>query len=285
MLKTNFLLLSLFGAIPALAQLNQPTEYLGSASNPASLMTALPRNVVLPGTSVATDGWNDLSSFKIPGGGGFPGNTMWGPVASQYDSGMGGDTELRKIENGTGGGPFPSTVSLYFGGFDEAANVYGGALGVKDNSPVNDLASVVFQLQIGEAFGYDFWDESGDNLADFPQLFLNGSETALNASFAHLVVQAFIAEVDMPPGSGELQPLYVNLWAFQWDLRGVTEPITSFDIRFTGVQHATVYGLRVDQSDVFTPVVAPEPSTLLLLGLALGGVAFWMRKKKKAEIL
>lgn len=164
---------------------------------------------------------------------------------------------------------------MYFGGFGGTPNTYGGTLAIADSTPVSGLESIVLQLQFGEASTYDFFDAgtAGYDLNDFPLLYINGSDIAIQAGYVNKVIQVFTGTVEMPTGT---EPLYINLWAFQWDLSGITEPITSFEIQFNGVEHAQLYGARVDQSDTFVQAVTavPEPSTWMLIGLGLAVVAY-----------
>jgi len=267
---------------PAMAQLLGPTETIGSAETPATPSAAAPKSITLAGNS-AYDAWGSLNLNTIPGSGSFPGMTMWNPVNSLTHSGVDGFAQLKKIANGAGGGPYGASGSIYFGGFGGTPNTNGGTLAVADATPVSGLESIVLQLQFGEASGYDFFDAgtAGYDLSDFPLLYINGSEVAIQAGYVNKVVQAFTGTVEMPSG---IEPVYVNLWAFQWDLSGVTDPITSFEIQFKGVEHSQLYGIRLDQSDTFTQVVpeaVPEPSTWLLLGLGLTAlVVFRVRSRR-----
>ncbi len=84
----------------------------------------------------------DLGSES--GYGTFPGSGNW-PAPIQ--SNVGGDATLNKTANGAGGGPYPASGSIYFGGFSGDQNVNGGTLAVTDNSPVANLQTVVFQAR------------------------------------------------------------------------------------------------------------------------------------------
>jgi len=257
---------------PAMAQLLGPTETIGSAGNEATSSAAAPKSITLAGNS-AYDAWGSLNSTTIPQSGSFPGFTMWDPVNSQTHSDADGFAQLKKIANGVGGGAFASSTSLYFGGTN-GGNTYDGTLAVADATPVSGLESIVLQLQFGAASGYDFYDAgtAGYDLSDFPLLYINGSSVAIQAGYVNKVIQAYTGTSGM---SGTPEPVYVNLWAFQWDLSGVTEPIESFEIQFTGVEHAQLYGIRLDQSDTFNqmvPAAVPEPSTWILLGLGLAAL-------------
>jgi len=176
----------------------------------------------------------------------------------------GHDAGLVKLTNGSGGGAFPSSSSLYFGGMSDARNNYNGTLAVIDTTPVSGLANVVFQIQIGEIWGYDFWDGDGDGASDLPLLSYNGGAQNLPATYAAITHQIQNDTYDTPTGE---EPVYINTHLLQWDLSSVAEPITEFSISFSGVQHAQVYAMRLDQSDTFS--VVPEPAALGLCGIGM----------------
>lgn len=219
----------------------------------------------LPGTT-QYDAWTTLHSAANPGFPTFPGSGAWpGAIGSN----LGGDAELTKVANGAGGGPFPAGGSLYFGGFSGDINTFGGTLSVGDSTPVADLANLVLQIDIGEAATYDFFDHV------LPVLNLNGGAQALAASYAVITSRVSTGVFQTPEGPEEV---YRNVHLLQWDLSGISEPITSFSIAFSGAQHAQIYGMRLDQSDVFASLAptqaVPEPASmaLLLVGVAALGV-------------
>ena len=201
------------------------------------------------------DGWIGLTSSNYPGFGGFPGTSDWpGAIGSnrtadnQFNAAEPGDAELVKVANGNGGGPYLAGGSIYFGGFSADINNNGGTLAVTDTTPVDDLNNVVFQIQIGEAWTFDFLDEA------LPTLSYNGGDQQLAATTTLITERFYNGTVDMPTGP---EDVFINTYMLQWDLTGVAEPITDFSVEFTAVQHAQLYGLQLDQSDVYTPVPTP----------------------------
>lgn len=241
---------------------------LASASLAFSLHAA-PVAIDLGGNT-QSDAWtaSSLTAAANPGYGSFPGSGTW-PAPIQ--SNVGGDAYLSKISNGTGGGPYPASGSMYFGGFSGDFNVDGGTLSVTDSSPVANLQTVVFQIEIGEASTYDFYN------GVLPTLSYNGGSQMLTANYVSLS-QVFNGTVEMPTGT---EPLYINTWGLQWDLSGISEEITAFSISFTGVQHAQLYSMRLDQSDTFTQAV-PEPSTYALFAIAVGFMCWHLRRRSRA---
>lgn len=230
--------------------------------------SAAPIPIALSGNT-QNDGWTNaaLTSAANPGYGSFPGSGAWpAPIPSN----VGGDASLNKVSNGTGGGPYPASSSIYFGGFSGDLNVNGGTLAVTDSTPVANLQTVVFQIEIGEASTYDFYN------GVLPTLSYNGGTQMLTADYISLT-QVYNGTVEMPTGE---EPVYINTYALQWDLSGVSETISSFTISFTGVQHGQVYAMQLDQSDMMTQAV-PEPSTYALMALGAGVICWHMRRKAR----
>lgn len=201
-----------------------------------------------------------------------------------------GSTWLRA--NGTAGadgfGYIPSGESLYAISFSNVTNARFGTLGLFEANPVEDLKNVVLQIEMGGANGYDFWNHSLggptntlpigglDPSQYFPQMRLtlgDSSTVTLTADYAELLEKGFNGTIEMPTGPGgelEEQPIYINLYAFQWDLSDY-EDIESYNITWTAVEHTQTYAVRADQSDTYSQVVnVPEPSTFVA---ALYGVA------------
>lgn len=214
------------------------------------------------------DGWSQLNSTNFPGYGGFPGlfpATWTTPAGSNTNSDgsltltlpagviPSGDAGLVKLANGVNGGPFFASESIYYGSFSGDVNVDGGTLAARDTTPVANLKNVVFQIRIGEAAGYDFYNHT------LPTLHLNGSEQGLAPTGAVLLNQWPNGTFETPDGPKDI---FINTWGMAWDLTTFQEPITQFEVRWIGVQHGQVYGLRLDQSDVWHHSAIPEPASL-----------------------
>lgn len=187
------------------------------------------------------------------GGGMFPGMTMWDPYQSQFWTST-TRGELIKTANGTGGGPYPANSSMYFGGASPQSNVNGGSLAAKGHA-IPAVKTVTFQFSIGEAYGYSLWDADGDGIDadDMPKLkiFNAGGEliTTLAPDHAEIIKKAYNGSMEMPPGSGVDEDIYINTFGLQWNLAPVEQEIGSFQVDWTGVQHAQLWSLRLDQSD------------------------------------
>ena len=119
------------------------------------------RVVNFGGGSSSFDGWNNLNSATFSGYGGFPGSSAWpAPIGSNV--GGSADAELSRVAGSpTGGGPFLSSSSIYFGNFAQVPNALGGTLRVADSTPLAGLQTLIFQIQIGEVLGYDFYQPTG----------------------------------------------------------------------------------------------------------------------------
>ncbi|AGA27940.1 hypothetical protein [Singulisphaera acidiphila] len=204
--------------------------------------------LVNPGLSGTTeyDGWVGLTSGNYSGYPGFPGTGSWfAPLApNQTGSGSAG---VFKVSDGSGGGPFPASGSMYFGSFSATINAYGGTLAVADSTPVTGVKNVVLQIQIGEAWTYDFFGRA------LPTLSYNGGTQALAATSSVVLDRYYNGTVEMPSG---LEDVYINTYLIQWDLSSLPS-VTSFSISFDGVEHAQLYALQLDQSDEYAPAEIP----------------------------
>jgi len=214
--------------------------------------------------SSSTDGWVNVNSLNFSGYGGFPGSSAWpAPIGS---NGIGsGDADLSRVAGSpTGGGPFLSSTSIYFGNFAQVPNALGGTLRVSDSTPLANLKTLVFQIQIGEATGYDLYSA--------PALKINGGSSVVNPLFSG-ILNRFQSGTYPSPATGLDEPVYVNTRGYQWDVSSLGS-VTSFAIDFSGVTHSQIYGLQLDQSSsFFSTAVIPEPN---VMGLILAGACFFL---------
>ena len=198
------------------------------------------------GGSYSYDGWVELTSAKFYLIGQYPGSSAWtDSIGSNAD--RSGDSVLVRIAGSpTGGGPYPASESIYFASSQQVPNALGGTLGI-NFTPLPGLKTLVFQIQIGEADGYDFHEPGG-----LPVLKVNGQTDAISASFEPVLVGRYQNGTFLSPETEQDEPVYVNTWAFQWNLdQGVT--VDSFQIEFSAVTHAQVYALQLDQTSVLQP--------------------------------
>ncbi len=295
-MKKHTRILSAVCSLPLLAGVT------GYAQTYTGITDALPVAVEMGGTT-KYDGWYNLSSAEktkvihgesetIPGNTGYPtffqANNPWpSPIDSQLNSNPSNAATLNKTANGAGGmtfAPFPSGDSIYFGGMGDVPNTFGGTLTVFEDNPVLDLGTIVFQVQIGETFTYDFYNGAG------PQLTLNYGDslsTTIEADISDLILAAYNGSVEMPTGpEGELQDedIYINLYGFQWDVSDY-EDITSFSIAFSGVEHAQLYALQLDQSSfdygTTSMIPVPEPATwALMAGAGVLTLTLLLRRRR-----
>jgi len=154
-------------------------------------------------------------------------------------------------------------------------------LSIQTADVVAGLETVVFQINIfGMAIneGYVTPFEMTEML--FPvELSINGGAIVLQADYRELLS---FGSYDGGGGTGGDEAASSETWAFQWDLRGLGVEVTDFSVNFTVYPHSSTRGLRIDQSDVFTQVVAvPEPSTGLLFGMALALAAVRCHRRKR----
>lgn len=193
-----------------------------------------------------SEGWEKLTSTQNPGVSvGFPGSGTWQAVAYSH---VGLDAPLNsvvKTGNGFGGlgGPYPASASIYYGGMSSVPNLDGGELtfAASGAGVLPALKTVVFQIDIGEAWTYDLYN----NVA--PVLHYTSTTTSgtISASFSSLYKETANGTVTMPSGD---EPLNINSRAYQFNLSGLGT-ITGFTITFRGVQHAQLYGAGLQQFD------------------------------------
>lgn len=242
---------------------------------------AAPMLLINPGLSGTTsyDEWKSgsLTAANNPGYSSFPGSGVWpAPIGSSAPGS--GDATVMKTANGTSGGYFPSGEGLYTGGFSSTPNIDGGQLRISDPTAVSGLKTVAFQLQIGEAFGWDFFNDVRPTLK---YTYFNGVSNVTTAASAAtnyaLLEQLNTGTFD--PGSGP-EPIFINTYLLNWDLSNALGPISSFDIEFNGVQHSQVYAMRLDQSNV----AVPEPSSVVLMGVGVIGFAAYLRRRRSAPV-
>ena len=216
-----------------------------------------------PGNS-GSDAWVNVNSVNFSGYGGFPGSSPWPAPIGSNGAGS-GDAVLNRVAGSpTGGGPFLSSGSIYFGNFAQIPNALGGTLRLTDSTPLADLKTVVFQIQIGEATGYDLYSA--------PALKINGGSSIVDPLFSG-IINRFQNGTFNSPATGADEPVYVNTRGYQWDVSSLGA-VTSFTIDFSGVTHSQIYGLQLDQSSsFFSTAVIPEPN---VGALVLAGACFFL---------
>jgi hypothetical protein len=236
-------------------------------------LTAQIVNVSFSGNGVTSfSSWSDINAFEYVGYGSFPGNQPW-PAPITATEGLTTASLNRVAGAPTGGGPFLASESIYFGSFSQVPNALGGTLQIFDSAPLLNLKTLVFQIQIGEATGFDFHLPTGA-----PKLTVNDSLT-LNATFVNLA-NRFQNGTFPSPQTGNDEPVYVNTWAYQWNIPSPTT-LDFYTINFSPVTHAQVYNLRLDGTTFLqNSAVIPEPTTYGLLLLFAVGFVFYLINKK-----
>ena len=222
--------------------------------------------------SSGSDAWVNVNSANFFGYGGFPGNSPWPAPIGSNGTGS-GDADLSRVTGSpTGGGPFLSSSSIYFGNFAQIPNALGGTLRVSDSTPLANLKTLVFQIQIGEATGYDLYSA--------PALKINGGSSIVNPLFSG-ILNSYQSGTFFSPVTELDEPVYVNTRGYQWDVSSLGA-VTSFAIDFSGVTHSQIYGLKLDQSSsVFSTAVIPEPN---VGGLVLAAACFFLIRRRACVV-
>jgi hypothetical protein len=144
----------------------------------------------------------------------------------------------------------------------------GGTLRVSDSTPLANLKTLVFQIQIGEATGYDLYSA--------PALKINGGSSIVNPLFSG-ILNRYQSGTFFSPVTELDEPVYVNTRGYQWDVSSLGA-VTSFAIDFSGVTHSQIYGLKLDQSSsVFSAALVPEPN---VGGLVLAAACFFLIRRR-----
>ncbi|MBK1881293.1 PEP-CTERM sorting domain-containing protein [Luteolibacter pohnpeiensis] len=216
------------------------------------------------GISSSTALWDGLSSDDLPGYPKFPGSGDW-PSAISPNSGN-STAVVEKVSNGAGGGAYPSSGSLYFGG-QSLGDIDGGIIRAYDATPIEDVATVVFQIQIGDALVWSFYQEQMPTLS---YMTVSGAIATISATY-----ESYYGMIESPGYTG--YDIGVRTYAFQWDLSGVEEEISEIWVSVNAVQHAQIYGMQLDEGAVvytesILPASIPEPSFILLGAIGMFGL-------------
>ncbi|QOV90165.1 PEP-CTERM sorting domain-containing protein [Humisphaera borealis] len=201
------------------------------------------------------DGWGNFNATTMPGYGTYPGASAWSSGSLGSNLAGSGDAVLNRIAGSGSSGPYVASSTIYFAG--------AGTLSVTDASPVANLKTVVFQIDLGPGSGSGFTAE--------PTLTYNG--ITAGPTPRKLELDGGIGALD-PDGN----PATTTTLLYQWDLTGITG-ITSYGVQWSNTQHTQLYAMRLDQSDTVTAV--PEPAALA--PLLLGTVALLRRRSRNSR--
>lgn len=194
------------------------------------------------GSANISEGWEQLTASQYPDvNAGFPGSADWDDVALSHVGTHDETSYLYKSANGVGGGPYPASASIYFGGTSSTTNIDGGELTIATDSALSGVKTVVFQLDIGEAWTYDLYA-----VPVLHYTLVGGGGGSVNAAYQSLYKEVANGQVYM---NGVWENLNINSRAYQFNLNGLGT-IESFSIKFKGVQHAQVHGAGLQQFDV-----------------------------------
>lgn len=196
-------------------------------------------------TAANNPGYPDFFTFSNP----------WPSPISPTGVGSAGNAGFDKVA----GGGYPAGSSIY-------NFVTPGTYSVTNDSPLPDLETVTFQLDLGE--GDSFF------LAD-PVLNYNGGTQALGATFSKQGVGG-IAFTNPQTGDADT----TRLFGFQWDLTSISGGISEYQIVWTTDAHTTTYELRLDSGDSFegnSITAIPEASA----GIGVLGLMGWAGLRRR----
>lgn len=251
----------------------------------ASSAFAQTKDIVFSGGGTTTfDGWSNMTVTRLGSlnYGAWPGSKVWTNAITANVTGSSGGLLNRLAGSPNGGGPFPSDTSLYFGSSTTVANTLGGTLGVS-RAPVSAVRTVVFQIELGEGqpqgqTRYFFHEPVGNPTAGRPTLYVNGQPLSAPTHTA-LVNQR---STEDGGGANFEDPVFVNTYGYQWNIS--TSNVTSIEVRFSCVEHVSIYSMRIDQTSVLQTGNLLETQTsapvieLSGTGLAFGNVVVGSNK-------
>lgn len=211
------------------------------------------------GGNTEYEGWEDLTSANYTSAMGYSNFAPW--TISSNASGSAGNADFNKL-SGTG---FPATSSIYTLDFTDPpqSGVGTGTFNVTSTlDSLTNASTVVFQLD----GGVDFFTA--------PTLNYNSGSQGITFDYAATTTGLFIA-------NGPSGPFSTTNNAFQWDLSGIGDTITSIEIVYTLEAHLSQYALQLETSDAaFVGTAVPEPSAYALLAGTLA-LAFCLKRRRR----
>lgn len=141
-------------------------------------------------------------------------------------------------------------------------------------SLLGDVKSVIFQIDIVR--NPDFPDVQNYVI---PTLNFNGGSQSVAFNFGGQVA-------DWATQSSPMGDVTAAVFAWQWDLSGFSEEITSISVTTDLIVHASTFSAGLSAADAIHHnaqiAVIPEPSTYALLALSAVGLRYLRRQRKVA---
>lgn len=204
-------------------------------------------SITLPGNSEESI-WQDMNATNY----GASTGVNYGTATNPWLNPIAPDSGSALFDKVSGGG-YPASASIY-------NTDVSGSYAITDSAPISDLATLVFQIDQGAFTG---------EAPIVPVLSYNGGSQALVADYT-LTTAGDYDNMGSPS----------VLLAFQWDLSGILDPITSYTIDWTSGVHGSNFYMQINTGDTFAQVV-PEPSTYALIaGLGVAGLLIFRRKRR-----
>lgn len=205
--------------------------------------------------SAATDGFNDLTSARITA------NSIRAGILANAAA-TGGAVFKR-----TTGTAYPASFGIYEWGGPRST------FELSVSNAVSNLKSVTFQsfINVDTSQGVYGLLASGN----MPVLSYNGGTQLLAATSYSATAVAGGVDMNGNPitAANPSNPSYA---VFNWDLSGITAPITSFSVQWATDAHANTIAFQLDQ---VTAVPEPETYAFAAIGLGLCAWAGWRRRR------
>ncbi len=188
-----------------------------------------------------------------------------------YNLGSGQSTTTWEVLNNTNPTRTPTvgtgTLTIAAPGYQASVGLYSFSSSYSttaSHTSTVDMQNVIFQVDasINTTFAFPF---SGGPLLSF-----NGGAQNIAASYFSLN-----GTENRVTSFG---PQTYTGGAWQWDLSGVTDTITSVMVMSPFSVHTSVSGQRIDASGSFSVMPIPEPSAMGLIGLS-GGL--WLARRRR----
>ncbi len=214
------------------------------------------------GTALTTSNYPTVPVGPLPY---YPAGTWAQPLPATYGEAA-SSSNLHKLN----GGYYPASEGLYSW---STSSVFSA---VNTATTLGSINTIVFQTETSKNPQGDpaHPDYDPDLAFTAPTLYLNGGTEGILPTWSLEALSGGTV------GSGDQGGLLWH-WAWQWDLSGVEEPITSYSFEWQQIVHSSLVAIQIDASDAVhaaSVLAVPEPSALLL---GCAGFALVLRRRHR----